>query len=58
MSCSFSCQTLAAIDLWINKETDKYQKGKVYKLPKELDEKVAMYHLKPLNAELTILSEE
>ena len=58
MSCSFSCQTLAAIDLWINKENDKYQKGKVYKLPKELDEKVAMYHLKPLGAELTVLSTE
>lgn len=28
----------------------------VYKLPKELDEKVARLHLPALNAELTVLS--
>lgn len=30
----------------------------VYKLPRELDEKVAVLHLKKLGAELTILSNE
>jgi adenosylhomocysteinase len=58
MSCSFTNQALAQIDLWVNRNTDKYQKGKVYKLPKELDEKVAALHLPALNAELTQLSTE
>ena len=57
MSCSFSNQALAQIDLWTNKESNKYEKGKVYKLPKELDEKVAALHLPALNAELTKLSQ-
>lgn len=55
MSCSFSNQALAQIDLWQNRNTDKYQKGKVYKLPKQLDEKVALLHLPALGAELTQL---
>jgi len=42
--------------LWENRETDKYQKGQVYVLPKELDEKVARLHLPALGAELTELS--
>lgn len=58
MSCSFANQVLAQLELWTNKETDKYQIGKVYKLPKELDEKVAALHLPALGAELTILSQE
>ena len=58
MSCSFSNQALAQIDLWQNKENNKYEKGKVYKLPKELDEKVAALHLPALNAELTKLSQD
>jgi adenosylhomocysteinase len=58
MSCSFSNQALAQIDLWENRATDKYAKGKVYKLPKELDEKVAALHLPALGAELTELSTE
>lgn len=58
MSCSFSNQALAQIDLWTNKDSNKYEKGKVYKLPKELDEKVAALHLPALNAELTTLSQE
>ena len=58
MSCSFANQALAQIDLWTNKDTGKYESGKVYKLPKELDEKVAKLHLKALNAELTELSTE
>jgi len=58
MSCSFSCQALAQIELWKSRETTKYENGKVYILPKELDEKVAMLHLPSLNAELTVLSQE
>jgi len=58
MSCSFSNQALAQIDLWENRDTDKYANGKVYKLPKELDEKVALLHLPALGAELTELSQE
>lgn len=56
MSTSFSNQTLAQLELWKNRHTDKYQRGKVYILPKELDEKVARLHLKSLGAELTELS--
>ena len=37
MSASFSNQTLAQIELWTN--PGKYEKGKVYVLPKHLDEK-------------------
>jgi adenosylhomocysteinase len=33
-------------------------KGKVYVLPKELDEKVAALHLPALGAELTVLSND
>src|SRR5690606_15563038 len=43
MSNSFSNQTLAQISLFT--ETDKYEKGKVYTLPKKLDEEVAALHL-------------
>lgn len=58
MSCSFANQALAQIDLWENRNTDKYQKGKVYKLPKHLDEKVALLHLPALGAELTQLRQD
>ena len=58
MSCSFANQVLAQIDLWENKDTTKYEKGKVYKLPKILDEKVARLHLPALQAELDELSKE
>lgn len=58
MSCSFSNQALAQIELWVHRNDDKYQKGKVYKLPKELDEKVASLHLPSLGAELTTLSQD
>jgi len=58
MSCSFANQVLAQIELWEHKDDDKYQNGKVYVLPKELDEKVAALHLPALNAELTILSKD
>jgi len=58
MSCSFTNQTLAQLDLLKNwKETKKY-KNDVYLLPKELDEKVARLHLPALGAELTTLTKE
>merc|ERR1712078_105959 len=55
MSCSFANQALAQILLWENRDKDTYKAGQVYKLPKELDEKVAALHLPALNAELTEL---
>merc|ERR1712238_86081 len=58
MSCSFTNQTLAQIDLWREKDSGKYESGKVYVLPKFLDEKVARLHLDHLGAELTVLSAE
>jgi len=58
MSNSFTNQTLAQIELWENRNTEKYQKGKVYVLPKVLDEKVAALHLDALGVELTELSAE
>jgi len=57
MSCSFTNQALAQLELWTNKATDKYDK-QVYLLPKELDEKVARLHLAKLGANLTVLSQE
>merc|ERR1712045_858919 len=58
MSCSFSNQVLAQIEFWKHRNDDKYEVGKVYVLPKELDEKVAALHLPALGAELTSLSNE
>ena len=58
MSNSFTNQTLAQLELWKEKDTGKYETGKVYVLPKELDEKVARLHLGNLGAELTELSKE
>merc|ERR1712071_447640 len=58
MSCSFTNQALAQIDLLKNwKETKKYE-NKVYLLPKLLDEKVASLHLPALGAHLTQLTTE
>merc|ERR1711907_931407 len=56
MSCSFTNQTLAQIELWTNGA--KYETGKVYVLPKHLDEMVARLHLNKLGAKLTTLSKE
>ncbi len=53
MSNSFSNQTLAALDLWANRDT--YQIG-VYVLPKRLDEEVARLHLEKIGVKLTVLS--
>jgi adenosylhomocysteinase len=58
MSNSFTNQTLAQHELWTQKDTGKYENGKVYILPKELDERVARLHLDSLGAELTELSDE
>jgi adenosylhomocysteinase len=62
MSASFTNQTIAQIDLWKNSQGlptlagIQYEKGKVYTLPKILDEKVARLHLGKLGVELTELS--
>merc|ERR1712216_188986 len=57
MSCSFTNQTIAQLELWAEKESGKYEK-KVYVLPKHLDEKVASLHLAKLGAKLTTLTDE
>jgi len=57
MSSSFANQTIAQIELWSERDTNKYQVG-VYTLPKHLDEKVARLQLKKLNAQLTELSDQ
>mmetsp|Transcript_25617 Transcript_25617/g.59502 ORF Transcript_25617/g.59502 Transcript_25617/m.59502 type:complete len:484 (+) Transcript_25617:19-1470(+) len=58
MSNSFTNQTLAQLELWKEKDSGKYARGKVYVLPKTLDEKVARLHLPALGAKLTVLSQE
>merc|ERR1712146_151411 len=40
MSCSFTNQTLAQLELWKERESGKYKTDQVSLLPKELDEKV------------------
>jgi len=59
MSNSFTNQVLAQIELWTNNnEYCKYEKGKVYMLPKNLDEQVAALHLDHIGVKLTKLSPE
>jgi adenosylhomocysteinase len=55
MSCSFSNQVIAQIDLFNHPE--RYPLG-VHVLPKRLDEKVAALHLGALGVKLTKLSDE
>ncbi len=55
MSNSFTNQTLAQIELWVNSEN---YENKLYTLPKHLDEKVARLHLSKLGVELEELSQE
>jgi adenosylhomocysteinase len=55
MSCSFSNQVIAQMELWGN--TEQYPLG-VYVLPKKLDEKVARLHLGALGVKLTKLTDE
>lgn len=57
MSCFFTNQVIAQLELWKEKATGKYEK-KVYVLPKHLDEKVAALHLGKLGAKLTKLTSE
>ena len=56
MSASFTNQTIAQIELFTRGE--HYETGKVYVLPKHLDEKVARLHLKKLGVNLTTLSQQ
>ena len=64
MSASFTNQTIAQIDLAQNMDGVEtlsgktYESGKVYVLPKILDEKVARLHLDKLGVKLTQLSQE
>ncbi len=64
MSSSFTNQTIAQLDLWLNAQGKstlsghKYESGKVYTLPKKLDEEVARLHLEKLGVRLTRLSKE
>ena len=52
----FANQTIAQIELFT--KPDAYQAGKVYVLPKHLDEKVARLQLSKLGAQLTELTDE
>src|SRR5688572_6472412 len=54
MSCSFTNQVLAQIELYTN---GKAYENKVYVLPKALDEEVARLHLEHLGVKLTSLTE-
>jgi len=58
MSCSFTNQTLAQLDLLKNWKETKAYKNDVYLLPKNLDEKVARLHLPALGAEMTTPTKE
>ena len=55
MSSSFANQTIAQIEIFT--KPDAYQAGKVYVLPKHLDEKVARLQLSKLGAQLTVLTD-
>ena len=55
MSNSFTNETLAQLELWLNPE--EYE-NKVYVLPKHLDEKVARLHLAKIGVELEALTQE
>jgi adenosylhomocysteinase len=56
MSMSFTNQVLAQIELWNSPEA--YEVGKMYILPKIVDEQVARFHLTQLDASLTELTGE
>merc|ERR1739841_288690 len=58
MSCSFTNQVLAQLDIKTNCRDAQNYKNDVYLLPKELDEKVARLHLPSLGAGLSTLSKE
>jgi adenosylhomocysteinase len=56
MSSSFTNQVIAQMELFT--KSGQYESGKVYVLPKHLDEKVARLHLKKVGAMLTELTPE
>jgi adenosylhomocysteinase len=56
MSASFTNQVMAQMDLYTAGK--KYQEVGVYRLPKELDEKVAALHLDKLGVKLTTLTDK
>jgi adenosylhomocysteinase len=56
MSNSFTNQVLAQIEMFTNSED--YQVGHLYLLPKHLDEKVARLHLDKIGAKLTTLTDD
>ena len=58
MSNSFTNQVLAQIELWANRNTDKYKEVKLYLLPKSVDEEVARLHLEHVGAQLTTLTKD
>ncbi|MCE5229056.1 adenosylhomocysteinase [bacterium] len=58
MSASFTNQCLAQMELWKERTTGKYERGKVYVLPKILDEGVARLHLDQLGVHLTKLTQK
>ena len=64
MSASFTNQTIAQMDLWSSANGKptlsgfKYDTGKVYVLPKKLDEEVARLHLDRLGVKLTRLTDD
>jgi adenosylhomocysteinase len=65
MSNSFTNQSLAQIALWTSAQKGKdemtgisYEVGKVYVLPKKLDEKVARLHLDKVGVKLTTLTKK
>jgi adenosylhomocysteinase len=63
MSASFTNQVVAQIDLWASASGKptlagiRYESGKVYTLPKKLDEMVAHLHLEKLGVKLTRLTD-
>ena len=57
MSTSFTNQVLAQMELYMNRENDKYG-VQVYLMPKELDEEVARLHLDAIGVKLTKLTPE
>ena len=56
MSNSFTNQVLAQIELF--NHTNNYEAGKLYLLPKHLDEMVARLHLEQIGAQLTTLTDK
>lgn len=58
MSNSFTNQVLAQLEMWENRNNDKYSEIAVYRLPKELDEKVAALHLDKIGVKLTKLTDK